>query len=102
MYAIIETSGRQYRVEKGDIFDIDLLEKPSEDQIHFEKVLLFHDGKKVYLGDEAKCTVTGKFLSEVKGKKLINFKYRRRKKSRRMKGHRQRYSRIEITDIKGD
>lgn len=99
MYAIIETGGKQYRVEEGDELDVELLH--SEGSIQFDKVLLVHNGQepKVGLPHVPHCTVHAEVLGETKGPKVIAFKYKRRKNYRRTVGHRQKYSRVKITKI---
>lgn len=100
MYAIIETGGKQYRIELGKIIDVELLQE--EEEVEFKKVLFFHDGKENHVGAPyvANCLVKGEVLGEEKGPKVIAFKYRRRKDSKKTVGHRQKYSRVKITEIK--
>lgn len=101
MYAIIETGGKQYRVETGDIIDVELLEPVSDGKVEFKHVLFINNGSAVKIGSPhiAKSQVVGELIQEVKGPKVIAFKYKRRKGIRRKVGHRQRYSRVKITDI---
>jgi large subunit ribosomal protein L21 len=103
MYAIIETGGKQYRVEKGDIIDVELLGPEAKGTVEFKNVLFINTGKAAKIGSPnvAKSVVTGELLSEVKGPKVIAFKYKERKTIRRKVGHRQRYSRVKITEIVG-
>ena len=102
MYAIIQTGGKQYRVEKGDIVDVELLQNDKDSKISFNEVILFADESSTKVGSPhvKGCQVEGKILGEVKGPKVISFKYKRRKNCRRKVGHRQTYSRVEIVDIK--
>ena len=102
MYAIIETGGKQYRVEKGDVIDVELLEA-QENTIKFGNVLFINDGSGVKLGNPyvVKSHVKAELLQEVKGPKVVAFKYKKRKGYRRKVGHRQRYLRVKITDIIG-
>jgi len=102
MYAIIETGGKQYRVEKGDIIDVELLDA-KEGAIEFKHVLFLNEGSNTKIGTPyiSTSSVRGELLQEVKGPKVIAFKYKRRKPVRRKVGHRQRYSRVKITDIEG-
>lgn len=99
MYAIIETGGKQYRVEEGDEIDVELLH--TEGSMKFEKVLLVHDGKAPIIGKPhlAKCAVHAEVIGQAKGPKVIAFKYKKCKNSRRTVGHRQKYSRVKITKI---
>ncbi len=101
MYAIIETGGKQYRVQEGDVLDVELL--GSDPKVTFSNVLLYHDGKspKVGLPYVADCAVHGELVGEVKGQKVIAYKFKPCKRYHRTVGHRQRYSRVKITSIKG-
>jgi large subunit ribosomal protein L21 len=99
MYAIIETGGKQYRVEEGDELDVELL--GSEGEFKFDNVLLVHDGKtpKIGLPYLDKCAVHAEVIGISKGPKVIAFKYKRCKNYRRTVGHRQKYSRVKIKKI---
>lgn len=99
MYAIIETGSKQCRVEQGDVIDVELLE--GEEKISFTNVLLCSDGKTPKIGSPyiSACEVKGEVIGEVKGPKVIAFKYKRRKNYRRKVGHRQKYKRVKITEI---
>lgn len=103
MYAIIETGGKQYRVEENDIIDVELLETLDSQTIEFKNVLFVGDGTVMkvgqpYIGDSS---VKAELIGEVKGPKVIAFKYKKRKRYRRKVGHRQRYLRVKITGIAG-
>ncbi len=101
MYAIIETGGKQYRVEKDDVIDIELVEATQEGQIEFAHVLFVNNGTSMQIGTPylTQSKVKAELVAEVKGPKVVSFKYKKRKGYRRKVGHRQRYSRIKITDI---
>lgn len=101
MYAIIQTGGKQFRVAKGDVIDVELLKEAADSKISFDKVVLLNDGKKVTVGapDVKGCVVQGEVLGEVKGPKVLAFQYKRRKSSSRKVGHRQRFNRVKITAI---
>lgn len=102
MYAIIETGGKQYRVEEGDVLEVELLGGESGSEIAFKPLFLSMGGA-VTVGRpsvEGK-EVVAELVQEVKGPKVVNFKYKKRKNYRRKVGHRQRYSRIKIKSIKG-
>lgn len=103
MYAIIETGGKQYRVEKGDTIDVELL-GIDDNIVKFNNVLLISEGGNVKVGAPylADTVVQANLIKQdVKGPKVVAFKYKRRKPIRRKVGHRQRYTRIKITDIIG-
>lgn len=101
MYAIIETGGKQYRVEKGDIIDVELLDVKDDKKVKFTNVLFTNNNGTVKIGKPhiANSAVQGEMIQEVKGPKEIAFKYKQRKPFRRKVGHRQRYTRVKITDI---
>lgn len=103
MYAIIETGGKQYRVEKNDVIDIELVDTAQDGKIEFPHVLFVNDGASLKIGAPylAQAKVKAELVAEVKGPKVVAFKYKKRKGYRRKVGHRQRYSRIKITDIIG-
>ncbi len=101
MYAVIQTGGKQYRVAPGDILKIEKLDGNVGDSIAFDKVLLASDGENVNLGkpylDGTK--VYGKITRQARGKKVIIFKYKRRKNYRKKQGHRQSFTLIKIDNI---
>ncbi len=99
MYAIIETGGKQYRVQEGDELDVELLGQ--EGSVLFDKVLFYTDGSNAKVGvpHVSACKVHAEVLGLAKGPKVIAFKYKRRKNYRRTVGHRQKYSRVKITKI---
>ena len=103
MYAIIETGSKQYRVKKGDVIDIELLESQKEKKIEFKEVLFFKDDSSAKIGKPHVdgCVVFGELMQEVRGPKVISFKYKKRKNYRRKVGHRQNYLRVKITEIEG-
>jgi len=99
MYAVIETGGKQERVSVGDVLDIEHVSNKKE--VVISHVLLVCDGKKIEVGKPfvKGAKVSAQVLDQVRGPKVIYFKYRRRKSSRRKKGHRQNLTRIKITEI---
>ena len=105
MYAVIETGGKQYRVQEGDILDVERLSDVTEDteDVTFDRVLLVGDGDDVTVGQPIidGASVSAKFLGEVRGPKLIIFKMKRRKQYRRKNGHRQDLHRVRIQSIQG-
>ena len=101
MYAIIQQGTKQFEVTKGQTYKVDKLVGNEGDEVTFKEVLLVVDGKKRHIGTPfvKKAQVTAKIIKDVKGKKVISFKFKRRKKSRRIRGHRQKYTEVTITDI---
>lgn len=104
MYAIIRDGGRQYRVAQGEEFRLDRLGCKTGEKLVLDDVLLVGDGAKAKVGAPkvAGAAVEVEVLGEEKGKKVIAFTYRRRKaNSKRKRGHRQHYTRVKVTSIKG-
>jgi len=101
-YAIIKTGGRQYRVAEGDTIDVDLLEGDAGQKMTFGDVLMHADGEKITHGSPSVsgASVTGEVVEQRKDKKVIAFKYRRRKGYHRTVGHRRKLTRVKITGIK--
>ena len=101
MYAVIKTGGKQYQVKEGDILFIEKIEGENGAELTFDEVLA--------IGDEGKFTpgtpvvegsrVNAKILSQTKGKKIIVFKMKPKKGYRNKNGHRQPYTKVEITKI---
>ena len=102
MYAIIESCGRQYKVAEGDVVFFEKLDAEEGKKVTFDKVILVSDDKKVQVGNPyvKGIKVEGKVVSHGKGKKILVFKYKAKKNYRRTQGHRQPYTKVEITNIK--
>lgn len=103
MYAIVEISGKQYKVQEGDIVFVDRLENEEEGKkVTFDKVLLISDGKKVTIGQNTVkgAKVEASVIGHGKGKKILVYKYKAKKNYRKTQGHRQPYTKVEITNIK--
>jgi len=100
-FAIIKTGGRQHRVAEGDIIDVDFLDAEVGKEGVFADVLFHGDGENLTHGSPLieGATVTGEVIEQRKDKKVIAFKYRRRKGYHRTVGHRRRLTRIKITEI---
>ena len=101
-YAVIRSGGKQYRVAEGETVRVDRLAGNAGDKITFDDVLVL-GGPEPKIGKPkvAGASVEGEIVGEVKGDKLIVFKFRKRKRSRRKAGHRQAYSAVKITKVKG-
>ena len=100
MYAVIQTGGKQYKVEKGDEILVEKLEADVDAEVAFDVLLVADDagfkiGKPILEG----VVVKGKVLEHGKGKKVIVFKYKPKKNSRKKNGHRQPYTKVEILSI---
>ena len=102
MYAIIESCGKQYKVAKGDVVFFEKLDTEEGKKHTFDKVILVSEDGKVQIGNPyvRGVKVEGKVVSHGKGKKIIVYKMKPKKNYRRKQGHRQPYTKIEITDIK--
>lgn len=99
-YAVIQSGSKQYMVQVGDLIDVDCL--GDEKGFECSQVLFYTDGaKKSQAGKPhlAKACVRGEVIGEVRGPKVIAYKYKKRKKCRRKVGHRQYYSRVRITEL---
>jgi large subunit ribosomal protein L21 len=101
MYAVIETGGKQYRVEVGTELEVELLDAASGESVAFDRVLLVADGEAASIGRPivANASVSGEILRRDRGEKLISFKYRPKARRRVKKGHRQELSVVRISDI---
>ena len=103
MYAIIETGGKQYKVNEGDIIYIEKLNVNEGDTVDFDRI------KAVSIGDDFKvgaptvegATVTGKVIANGKGKKIYVMKYKAKKNEKKKIGHRQPYTKVQILSIQG-
>ena len=102
MYAIIEACGKQYKVAEGDIVFFEKLDTEEGKKITFDKVILVSNEDKVQVGNPyvKGVKIEGKVLGHGKGKKIIVFKMKPKKNERKKQGHRQPYTKIEITSIK--
>jgi large subunit ribosomal protein L21 len=101
MYAVIKTGGKQYKVEEGTVLQVEKLEQNEGDKIEFNDVLMYSDGETVTLGSPLveNVKVSAEIIKQAKDKKVLVFKYKRRKGYRRMRGHRQNYTEIKIDSI---
>ena len=102
MYAVIETGGKQYRVEVGTELEVELLQAEPGDNITLDRVLLVADGDESTIGTPviAEAAVLAEVVRRERGEKLISFKYRPKARSRVKKGHRQELMVLRITDVK--
>jgi len=101
MYAVIETGGKQYKVCEGDVIFVEKLNAEAEETVTFDKVLMVADGADLKVGAPLVegATVSGKVLSQGKDKKIIVFKMKPKKTYRKKQGHRQPYTKVEISKI---
>jgi large subunit ribosomal protein L21 len=101
MLAVIKTGGKQYIVTPGQKIKIEKISKKEEGEITFDEVLLLEKNKKVEIGTPLVkgAKVTGKILKQGKGKKVIAFKYKAKKREKTKKGHRQPFTEVQIAKI---
>jgi len=100
-YAIIKTGGKQYRVAAGDKIEVEKLDVAVGDTVTFEEVLASGNGDSINVGSPfiAGASVTAKVVDQVRAKKVIAFKFKRRKGFHKTKGHRRQLTRLEIVSI---
>ena len=103
MYAVIKTGGKQYRVQQGDVIFVEKLSAQADEAFTFDEVLLVGDADQSKVGTPVVegAKVEGKVLAQVKGKKIVVYKYKAKKNERKKQGHRQPYTKVEITAIVG-
>ena len=101
MYAIIETGGKQYKVQNGDVLFIEKLDAAEETSVTFDNVVAVHNDKELKVGEPyvKGASVTARVLKNGKGKKLNIFTYRPKKGSSRRMGHRQPYTKVQIETV---
>lgn len=101
MYAVVNTGGKQYKVQKGETLRIEKIPGEVGTQVTFDKVLMVADGENVRVGQPLleKAAVQASIVEQDRAKKIIIFKYKRRKRYRRKQGHRQPYTAIRIDGI---
>ena len=101
MYAVIETGGKQYKVQEGEIVFIEKLNMDDGAQVIFDKVLAVSNGENITFGNPLvkSATVDAKVIGQGKEKKIIIFKYKAKKGYRNKNGHRQPYTKVQIEKI---
>lgn len=101
MYAIIETGGKQYKVQEGDVLYIEKLNAEDGESVNFDQVLAISNDKGLVTGSPiiANAFVSAKVERSGKGKKIIVYKYKAKKNYRRKQGHRQPYTKVTIEKI---
>ncbi len=101
MYAVVTTGGKQYRVQKGETLKIEKIPGDVGSQVAFDQVLMVSDGDRVEIGQPLveNAVVNAHIVEQGKHKKILVFKYKRRKRFRRTQGHRQQFTAVKIDDI---
>lgn len=99
-YAVFKTGGKQYRAGTGEILTIEKLEGEIGSTVTFDQVLLVGEGSNIIVGNDIKNgRVTAEIVDQIKGPKLIAYKYKRRKGYHRTVGHRQRLTKVKVAEI---
>ena len=101
MYAVVKSGGKEYRVSKGDIIQLEKLNAKVGDSVTFNDVMMVADGGDVRIGTPylPNVAITGQIIQESKAKKVLTYKMKRRKNYRRFKGHRQTYTSFRVDEI---
>ena len=102
MYAVVNSGGKQYKVQKGEILKVEKISGDVGNPVTFDRVLMFSDGENVSIGQPLLdgVSVEGHIVEQGKARKIIVFKYKRRKRFRRKNGHRQEFTAVQIDSIK--
>ncbi len=103
MYAVINSGGKQYRVQPGQTVRLEKLPGDVGSPISFDRILLYSNGENLKIGQPVLegVKVNGRIVEQDKAKKIIVFKYKRRKRYHRKQGHRQFYTAVKIDSIEG-
>ena len=101
MYAVIKTGGKQYRVQQGDVIFVEKLNAQADEAVTFDEVLLVGDADQSKVGTPfvEGAKVEGVVKAQVKSRKIVVYKYKAKKNERKKQGHRQPYTKVEITAI---
>ncbi len=100
MYAVIVSGGKQYRVSQGDVIYVEKLDQEVDSTVSFDVLMLgSEDSVEIGTPTLAGAKVEGKVVAQVKGEKIIIFKYKSKKNYHRKAGHRQAYTKVEITSV---
>ena len=101
MYAVLKSGGKQYKVEEGQVLRLEKLPGDVGSAIKFDQILMIGDGENIQVGQPLVdgASVEGHIIDQGRGKKIIVFKYKRRKRYRRKQGHRQQFTAIQIDSI---
>lgn len=101
MYAVVQTGGKQYKVKRGDVLRFEKLPGNAGDSVVFNDVLMVVEGDRVDVGHPIldNASVHGQIVEQDRAKKILVFKYKRRKRYRRKRGHRQYFTAVRIEDI---
>ena len=101
MYAVVKTGGKEYRISKGDTIQVEKLEGKVGDQVALKDILMVSQEGQVQFGTPhlTNVVVMGEIVQQIKGRKILTYKMKKRKNYRRLKGHRQTYTYLKVNDI---
>ena len=102
MYAVIRAGGKQYRVAPGDVIRVEKLATGTDGQVEFNDVLAVSPAEGEIARPQSEARVLGELIEEGRGAKIIVFHYKRKKQYKKLRGHRQAYSAVRITEIAYD
>jgi large subunit ribosomal protein L21 len=102
MYAVIRAGGKQYRVAPGDVIRVEKLATGTDGHVNFPEVLAVSGGEGKIGKPEAEAKVLGEVVEEGRGEKILVFHYKRKKQYKKLRGHRQSYTAVRITEIAFD
>jgi len=102
MYAVIRAGGKQYRVAPGDVIRVEKLATGTDGQVEFPEILAVSGGEGQIAKPEAGARVVGELVEEGRGAKILVFHYKRKKQYKKLRGHRQSFSAVRITEIAFD
>jgi large subunit ribosomal protein L21 len=102
MYAVVNSGGKQYKIQQGQVLRVEKISGDVGNPVTFDRVLMFSDGENISIGQPAleDVAVEGHIVEQGKAKKIIVFKYKKRKRYRRTRGHRQEFTAVLIDSIK--
>jgi large subunit ribosomal protein L21 len=101
MYAVVKTGGKEYKISKGDLLRVEKLDGNIGDPVTLNEVLMVSDEGQFQVGTPllANTAIRAEIVQEIKGKKVLTYKMKRRKNYRRFKGHRQMYTYLKVNEI---
>ena len=101
MYAVVSTGGKQYKVREGETLSVEKLPGEVGSQVSFDQVLMFSDDENITVGKPVieNAVVSAHIIEQGKARKILVFKYKRRKRYRRTQGHRQAFTKVKIDSI---
>ena len=101
MHAVVKAGGKEYRISKGDIIRVEKLEGKVGEQVALKEVMMVSQEGQVHVGTPYlnDAVITGEIVQEIKGKKVLTYKMKKRKNYRRFKGHRQTYAYLKVNEI---